>query len=256
MKRDSSTKATSELSKRLIYTFLILVICRIGSYIPVVGIDVNALEELAQQNQQGILGMFNMLSGGSLGRMSIFALAIMPYITASIIMQLLSLAYPALESIKKEGEVGRKKIAQYSRYLTVLLAMFQAYGLAISLEKMNTSMGQIVVMPGVFFRVTTVITLVVGTMLLMWLGEQISARGIGNGASLIIFIGIVSAVPGGVISIFELARKGAMSLPLVLLIPIALIFMIAVIVFFEQSHRKVAVQYPKRQVGNKLYKAI
>lgn len=248
-------KSINELAKKLFFSIFILIICRIGAYIPVVGLNVEALGELAQQNQSGILGMFNILSGGSLARMSIFALAIMPYITASIIMQLLSLAYPALANIKKEGEQGRKKIIQYSRYLTVVLATFQAYGLAVSLEGMTSTSGSIVLIPGVFFRTTTVITLVVGTMLLMWLGEQITTKGIGNGTSLIIFVGIISTVPGSIISIFELSRKGTMPLAVVLAIPIGLVLMVALIIFFEQSHRKVLIQYPKRQMGNKISRA-
>lgn len=256
MRNIAAQNTNTNLVKKILFTLSILFICRIGSYIPVAGIDVGALKEITQQNQGGILGMFNMLSGGSLGRMSIFALAIMPYITASIIMQLLSLAYPPLEQIKKEGESGRRKITQYSRYLTLFLAAFQGYGVAVSLEKLgHTSLGPVVIMPGLYFETITVITLVVGTMLLMWLGEQISSRGIGNGASLIIFIGIVVTLPGSIISIFELTRKGALSFGVAALAPLVLISMIAIIVFFEQSYRKILVQYPKRQMGRKLYQA-
>ena len=181
-----------ELAKKIVYTLAILMVCRVGAFIPVPGIDAIALSNFAQQNQNGILGMFNLLSGGSLERMSIFALAIMPYITASIIIQLMTIAYKPLENLKKEGEAGRKKINQLSRYLTVLFAAFQAYGITIGLESTVTSTGPIVIISPVIFRFSTIITLVVGTMLLMWLGEKISSNGIGNGTSLIIFIGIIS----------------------------------------------------------------
>src|ERR1700677_3399784 len=211
-----SGTSSSDLSSRIIFTLCALVVCRIGAYIPIAGIDGGVLAEISSQNQGGILGMFNMLSGGSLGRMSIFALAIMPYITASIIVQLMTIAYKPLENIKKEGEVGRRKMNQITRYLTVFLAAMQAYGVATGLEHMSTSAGSVVVIPGSFFKIATVITLVVGTMFLVWLGEQITARGIGNGSSLIIFVGIVSGIPGAIISTFELTRKGGMS-PLVAL---------------------------------------
>ena len=204
-------KSKGELSSRIIFTLSILLVCRIGSFVPIPGIDSVALASLAEQSQAGILGMFNMLSGGSLGRMSIFALAIMPYITASIIIQLMTIAYKPLENLKKEGETGRRKINQLSRYLTVLFAAFQAYGVAIGLESTITPYGTVVIIPSLIFKVSTITTLVVGTMLLMWLGEQISSRGIGNGTSLIIFIGIVSGLPSAVIGMFELSRKGVMS---------------------------------------------
>jgi len=243
----------TDLKSRIIFTILILIICRIGSYIPVAGINTSALSDFAQHNQSGILGMFNVLSGGSLGRMSIFALAIMPYITASIIIQLLTIAFKPLENLKKEGEIGRRKINQISRVLTVALASFQAYGMAITLLKTAGAAGPIVVISPSFFITSTVITLVVGTMFLMWLGEQITTRGIGNGSSLIIFIGIVSGLPSAFISTFELARKGSISSVLVLGIIALVIFMVALIIFFERAQRKVLVQYPKRQVGNKIY---
>lgn len=246
-------KSSQDLSSRIIFTILILIICRFGSFIPIAGIDSIALSSVAQQNQSGILGMFNMLSGGSLGRMSIFALAIMPYITASIIIQLMSIAYKPLENLKKEGESGKRKVNQLSRYLTVLLASFQAYGVALSLEHVVTSVGPVVIIPGLFFKITTVITLVVGTMFLMWLGEQITSRGIGNGSSLIIFIGIVSGVPSAIISMFELSRKGALSPLVAISICLGVVVIIALIIFFEKAQRKVLIQYPKRQVGNKIY---
>ncbi|AEK74987.1 preprotein translocase subunit SecY [Rickettsia conorii subsp. heilongjiangensis] len=248
-----SKKSGNDLVSRIVFTILILIVCRFGSFIPIPGIDSIALSSVAAKNQSGILGMFNMLSGGSLGRMSIFALAIMPYITASIIIQLMSVAYKPLENLKKEGEVGKRKVNQLSRYLTVLLASFQAYGVAISLESIVTNTGPVVILAGFFFRVTTVITLVVGTMLLMWLGEQITQRGIGNGTSLIIFIGIISGVPSAIISVFELSRKGALSPLIAIAVCIGVVVLIAIIIFFEKAQRKLLVQYPKRQVGNKIY---
>ncbi|KIJ88978.1 preprotein translocase subunit SecY [Rickettsia asembonensis] len=253
MGQNFSKKSGNDLVSRIVFTILILIVCRFGSFIPIPGIDSIALSSVAEKNQSGILGMFNMLSGGSLGRMSIFALAIMPYITASIIIQLMSVAYKPLENLKKEGEVGKRKVNQLSRYLTVLLASFQAYGVAISLESIITNTGPVVILAGFFFRVTTVITLVVGTMLLMWLGEQITQRGIGNGTSLIIFIGIISGVPSAIISMFELSRKGALSPLIALAVCIGVVVLIAIIIFFEKAQRKLLVQYPKRQVGNKIY---
>ncbi|EAA26278.1 preprotein translocase subunit SecY [Rickettsia sibirica] len=253
MGQNFSKKSGNDLVSRIVFTILILIVCRFGSFIPIPGIDSIALSSVAAKNQSGILGMFNMLSGGSLGRMSIFALAIMPYITASIIIQLMSVAYKPLENLKKEGEVGKRKVNQLSRYLTVLLASFQAYGVAISLESIVTNTGPVVILAGFFFRVTTVITLVVGTMLLMWLGEQITQRGIGNGTSLIIFIGIISGVPSAIISMFELSRKGALSPLIAIAVCIGVVVLIAIIIFFERAQRKLLVQYPKRQVGNKIY---
>ena len=246
-------KSKGELSSRILFTLSVLMVCRIGSFIPIPGIDSVALASLAERNQGGILGMFNMLSGGSLERMSIFALAIMPYITASIVIQLMTIAYKPLENLKKDGEVGRRKINQLSRYLTVLFAAFQAYGVTLGLEATITPHGPVVIIDSFIFKVSTVITLVVGTMFLMWLGEQISSRGIGNGTSLIIFIGIVSGLPSAVIGMFELSRKGAMSPIVVMTICAGVSAMIAVIIFFERAQRKVLVQYPKRQVGNKVY---
>ncbi|WP_375326388.1 preprotein translocase subunit SecY [Candidatus Tisiphia endosymbiont of Nemotelus uliginosus] len=253
MTLNSTQKSNQDLISRIIFTILALVVCRIGSFIPIAGIDSIALHAVVQQNQSGILGMFNMLSGGSLGRMSIFALAIMPYITASIIIQLMSIAYKPLETLKKEGESGKRKINQLSRYLTVVLASFQAYGVAISLEHAVTNVGPVVIIPGLIFKVTTVITLVVGTMFLMWLGEQISGRGIGNGSSLIIFIGIVSGVPSAIINMFELSRNGGLSSLVVIAICLGVTVIVMVIIFFEKAQRKILVQYPKRQVGNKIY---
>ncbi|NDB81470.1 MAG: preprotein translocase subunit SecY [Alphaproteobacteria bacterium] len=250
-KKESSSH--HDLQLRVFFTLLVLLVCRIGSFIPIAGIDAVAMTNFAQQNQNGILGIFNVLSGGSLARMSVFALAIMPYITASIIIQLLTMAYKPLEELKKEGEVGRKKINQLTRILTVLLASTHAFGIASGLIKMSSDTAPIVVIDHSFFMFSAVTTLVVGTILLMWLGEQISARGIGNGSSLIIFLGIVSGLPSALISTLELARKGSISSLTVLSILLLIAFMIMMIVFFERAQRKVLVQYPKRQVGNKIY---
>lgn len=241
-------KAT-ELKKRLWFTLGCLVVYRLGTFIPLPGIDAEVMAQIFAQQRGGILGMFNMFAGGALERMSIFALGILPYISASIILQLLTAVSPTLEQLKKEGEVGRKKINQYTRYLTVALSAFQAYGLAIGLEAMQGPSGSAVIDPGWFFRATTVITIVGGTMFLMWLGEQITARGIGNGISLIIFTGIIANLPGGLAALLELGRTGAMS-PLSIIIFILLALgVITFIVFMERAHRRILVQYPKRMVG-------
>lgn len=248
-----SSRAENDLTTRIIFTFLALVVCRIGSYIPVAGINSAALQDLYSQNQGGILGMFNMLSGGSLGRMSIFALAIMPYITSSIVIQLSTMAYKPLENLKKEGEIGRRKISQITKYCTIILAALQAYGIAVGLENLSGSNGSIVVISPSVFRLTAVVTFTVGTMFLVWLGEQITARGIGNGSSLIIFVGIVSGIPSAIISTFELTRKGGLSPVISIGVCFSMVIMIAIIIFFERAQRRVLVQYPKRQVGNKIY---
>jgi preprotein translocase subunit SecY len=241
-------KAT-ELKKRLWFTLGCLVVYRLGTFIPLPGIDAEVMAQIFAQQRGGILGMFNMFAGGALERMSIFALGILPYISASIILQLLTAVSPTLEQLKKEGEIGRKKINQYTRYLTVALSAFQAYGLAIGLEAMQGPSGSAVIDPGWFFRATTVITIVGGTMFLMWLGEQITARGIGNGISLIIFTGIIANLPGGLAALLELGRTGAMS-PLSIIIFILLALgVITFIVFMERAHRRILVQYPKRMVG-------
>jgi len=245
-------KAT-ELKKRIWFTLGALIVYRLGSYIPIPGIDPAILAELFNQQRGGILGMFDMFSGGALGRMTIFALNIMPYISAAIIIQLMSAVSPTLEALKKEGEVGRKKLNQYTRYLTVLLAMFQSYGIAVGLEAMRGSMGSAVIEPGLFFRLTTVITLTGGTIFLMWLGEQITARGIGNGTSLIIFAGIVANLPSALAATLELGRTGALSTFFIILLLIGSILVITGIVFMERAQRRIIVQYPKRQVGNKMF---
>jgi preprotein translocase subunit SecY len=242
-----------ELKKRIWFTLGALVVYRIGTFIPMPGIDPVAFAETFRQNSSGILGMVNLFSGGAIERMAIFALNIMPYISASIIMQLMSSVSPKLEALKKEGEQGRKMINQYTRYLTVVLAAFQAYGIAIGLEGSRGAAGAVVVDPGWFFRMSTVITLVGGTMFLMWLGEQITARGVGNGISLIIFAGIVAGLPIAIIGLFELARTGALATPLLLALLVLMLAVVAAIVFMERAQRRLLIQYPKRQVGNRMF---
>lgn len=243
----------TELKQRLWFVLGALIVYRIGTYIPIPGIDPHILKEIFQQQSGGVLGVFNMFSGGALGRMTIFALAIMPYITASIIVQLMTVAVPHLAALKKDGESGRRKINQYTRYATVVLATVQAYGIAVGLEGTTGSSGSAVLDPGLFFRFTTVVTLVGGTMFLLWLGEQITSRGIGNGTSLIIFAGIVAELPGALASVFELGRTGALSTGTILLVLFLVLGLIALIVFMERAQRRIVVQYPKRQVGNKLF---
>ncbi len=244
-------KAT-ELKKRIWFTLGALIVYRLGTYIPTPGIDPEALKEIFSQQAGGILGMFDMFAGGALSRMTIFALNIMPYISASIIMQLMTAVSPQLDALKKEGEIGRKKINQYTRYGTVFLAAIQAYGIAVGLEGMSGASGSAVLESGYFFRLTTVITLVGGTIFLMWLGEQITQRGIGNGISLIIFAGIVANLPTALASTLELGRTGAISTLLILVLIVLVAVVIAFIVFIERSQRRIVVQYPKRQVGNKM----
>ncbi len=246
-------KAT-ELKQRIWFTLGALIVYRLGTYIPVPGIDPQILQDLMESQAGGVLGIFNMFSGGSLGRMTIFALSIFPYISAAIIMQLMTAVSPSLNQLKKEGESGRKKINQYTRYGTVFLAMFQAYGIAVGLEGMNTSAGvSAVIDPGVFFRVVTVITLTGGTVFLMWLGEQITQRGVGNGISLIIFAGIVANLPLALAQLFELSRVGEISWALLLFFLLMAVAVITFIVFMERAQRRLLVQYPKRQVGNRMF---
>jgi preprotein translocase subunit SecY len=246
------SKAT-ELKKRLWFTLGCLVVYRFGTYIPLPGIDPVVMAQIFQQQAGGIMGMFNMFAGGALERMSIFALGILPYISASIIMQLMTAVSPTIEQLKKEGEVGRKKINQYSRYLTVLLATVQGYGLAIGLEAMTGPGGSAVLDPGWYFRFTTVVTIVGGTLFLMWLGEQITARGVGNGISLIIFTGIVAQLPSAMASTLELARTGALSTGLIVFLFAMAVAVITFIVFMERAQRRILVQYPKRQQGNRMF---
>ncbi len=239
----------SELKSRLWFVLGALVVYRLGAHIPVPGIDPTVLKQLFDSQSGGILGMFNMFSGGALSRFTVFALGIMPYISASIIMQLLSVVSPKMEQLKKEGEAGRRTITKYTRYGTVVLATFQALGIAIALE----GQAGLVLDPGMAFRLIAVVTLVSGTMFLMWLGEQITERGIGNGISIIIFAGIVAGLPSAVGGTLELARTGAFSIPLVMFLFIAILLVTALVVFVERGQRKITVNYAKRQVGNKVY---
>ncbi len=241
-----------ELKQRLWFTLGALIIYRIGTYIPLPGIDPHVWQQIFQQRSGGVLDMFDMFSGGALHRMSIFALNIMPYISASIIIQLLTSMNPRLEAMKKEGEAGRKKLNQYTRYFTILLAVIQAYGLAVGLENMQGAGGSAVIAPGMFFRISTIITIVGGTVFLMWLGEQITARGVGNGTSLIIFSGIVAGIPRAVAGTLALGREGAISPITIIGMVIMVIAVIAFIVFMERAQRRIVVQYPKRMVGNRM----
>jgi preprotein translocase subunit SecY len=238
-----------ELKKRILFTLGALVVYRLGTYIPLPGIDPVALAQAFGHAQTGLLGMVNVFAGGAVGRMAIFALGIMPYISASIIIQLLTTVIPRLEALKKEGESGRKQINQYTRYGTVLLATVQAYGIAVGLESQTS----IVTDPGWFFRFTTVISLVGGTMFLMWLGEQITSRGVGNGISLIIFAGIIAGMPTAIAGMLELGRQGALPTSIILLVAVMAVVVIAFIVFMERAQRRLLIQYPRRQVGNRMF---
>jgi len=252
MSMGTFAKAT-ELKQRLWFTLGALIVYRVGTYIPVPGVDAAVMGEMLAQHGGGILGMFDMFSGGALGRMTVFALNIMPYISASIIIQLMSAAIPSLETLKKEGEQGRKKLNQYTRYLTVLIALFQSYGIAVGLEGMRGSFGPAVIDAGMFFRISCVVTLVGGTMFLMWLGEQITARGVGNGQSLIIFAGIVANLPHALASLLELGRTGALSPFFILAFLVIAVAVIAFVVFMERAQRRITIQYPKRQVGQRMF---
>ncbi|MGE5758583.1 MAG: preprotein translocase subunit SecY, partial [Sideroxydans sp.] len=249
MTKAASKNKYGDLGQRLWFLLLALIVYRIGAHIPVPGIDPNVLADLFKTQKGGILGMFNMFSGGALSRFTIFALGIMPYISASIIMQLAAIAVPHLEQLKKEGEAGRRKITQYTRYGTLVLALFQAFGISVALQ----SQSGLVLHPGTMFQMTTVVTLVTGTMFLMWLGEQITERGLGNGISLIIFAGIAAGLPSALGNTLEMARTGAFSIPLVLALFIGAILVTALVVFVERGQRKILVNYAKRQVGNKVY---
>ncbi|MFK0691554.1 preprotein translocase subunit SecY [Mesorhizobium sp. IMUNJ 23033] len=245
----SAFAKAEDLKKRIWFTIGALLVYRLGTYIPLPGINPDAFAQAFTSQSKGVLGMFNMFAGGAVQRMAIFALGIMPYISASIIMQLMTSVIPSLEALKKEGEQGRKIINQYTRYGTVLLALVQAYGISVGLEGGNGIVND----PGMFFRISTVVTLVGGTMFLMWLGEQITARGIGNGISLIIFSGIVAGLPHAISGTLELGRTGALSTGLILAIIVLAIVVIALIVFFERAQRRLLIQYPKRQVGNRMF---
>jgi len=238
-----------DLKNRILFTVLLLIVYRLGTYVPLSGIDPLALKEIMASSQKGLLGMFNMFSGGAVTRMAIFALGIMPYISSSIIVQLLTGVSDYFKNLKEQGEIGRKKITQITRYGTVLIACLQGYGVSVGLE----NAGNLVIEPGTGFRIITTISLVAGTTFLMWLGEQITLRGVGNGISLIIFSGIVAEIPRALVSTFELGRTGALSAVMIVGIFVLVIFTVFFIVFFERAMRKILVNYPKRQVGNKMY---
>lgn len=245
----SAFSQAGDLKNRIFFTIFILIIYRLGTYVPLAGIDPQALKEVMSSTQKGLLGMFNVFSGGAVTRMAIFALGIMPYISSSIIIQLLTGVSDYFKSLKEQGEIGRKKITQLTRYGTVLIAILQGYGVSVGLENAGT----LVMDPGMSFRITTTISLVAGTTFLMWLGEQITLRGVGNGISLIIFSGIVAEIPRALASTFELGRTGALSATLIIMIFILVILTVLFIVFFERAMRKILINYPKRQMGNKIY---
>ena len=245
----SSSSSSSDLRNRVIFTILILAVYRFGTFVPLPGIDPEQLKILMEGNQKGLLGMFNVFAGGAVSRMAIFALGIMPYISSSIIVQLLTGVSDYFKNLKAQGETGRAKITQITRYGTVLLATVQGYGLSVGLE----SSANLVINPGIFFKISTVTTIVAGTIFLMWLGEQITQRGIGNGISLIIFAGIVAEIPRALVTTFELGRTGAISTLMIIAIFILLILTILFIVFMERALRKILINYPKRQMGNKMY---
>jgi len=249
LNRTGTFSQAKDLQNRILFTVLLLVIYRLGTYVPLSGIDPSALKEIMATSQKGLLGMFNMFSGGAVTRMAIFALGIMPYISSSIIVQLLTGTSDYFKNLKEQGEIGRKKITQITRYGTVLIACLQGYGVSVGLE----NAGNLVIEPGIGFRIITTISLVAGTTFLMWLGEQITLRGVGNGISLIIFSGIVAEIPRALASTFELGRTGALSALMIVGIFILVIFTVLFIVFFERAMRKILVNYPKRQVGNKIY---
>ena len=245
----SASSQSNDLKNRILFTILILAVYRFGTFVPLPGIDPEQLQVMMSGNQKGLLGMFNVFAGGAVSRMAIFALGIMPYISASIIVQLLTGVSDYFKNLKAQGETGRAKITQITRYGTVLLATIQGYGLSVGLE----SSANLVINPGMFFTITTVSTIVAGTMFLMWLGEQITQRGIGNGISLIIFAGIVAEIPRALVTTFELGRTGAVSTLMIIGIFVLLIITILFIVFMERALRKILINYPKRQMGNKMY---
>lgn len=240
------------LHKRILFTLGALLVYRLGAHIPLAGVDPQQMLNLTQKNIGGFMGMLDMFSGGALGRATIMTLNIIPYITASIIIQLLTVIVPHFENLRKEGETGRRKINQYTRYLTVLLATFEAYGLSVGLETLQHNGASVVLEPGFFFRVTTVITLVGATLFLVWLGEQITSRGLGSGSSMIIYTGIVANLPISIMRTLELGRTGAVNMPVIAFVLILVVMVVSFVVFVERAYRKVVVQYPKRQVGVKL----
>ena len=245
----SESSQTNDLRNRILFTVFILAIYRLGTFVPLPGVDPEQLQIMMDSNQKGLLGMFNVFAGGAVSRMAIFALGIMPYISSSIIVQLLTGVTEYFKNLKAQGEIGRQKITQITRYGTVLLATVQGYGLSVGLE----SSADLVINPGIFFKVSTVTTIVAGTIFLMWLGEQITQRGIGNGISLIIFSGIVAEIPRALVTTFELGRTGAISTLMIIFIFLLLVLTILFIVFMERALRKILINYPKRQMGNKMY---
>ena len=245
----SESSQSNDLRNRIFFTIFILAVYRFGTFVPIPGIDPEQLQVMMQSNQKGLLGMFNVFAGGAVSRMAIFALGIMPYISSSIIVQLLTGVSDYFKNLKSQGEIGRQKISQITRYGTVLLATVQGYGLSVGLE----SSANLVINPGLFFKITTVTTIVAGTMFLMWLGEQITQRGIGNGISLIIFSGIVAEIPRALVTTFELGRTGAISTAMIIFIFVLLVATIMFIVFMERALRKILINYPKRQMGSKMY---
>ncbi len=245
----------SELRKRIFFLIGALIVFRIGTFIPVPGIDITVMQQIFDQQKNGILGMFNMFSGGALERMSIFALGVMPYISASIIMQLMTVAVPTLEQLKKEGESGRRKITQYTRYFTVVLATFQSIGISMALQGQSSGADALVVNPGFSFVFTATVTLVTGTLFLMWLGEQVTERGIGNGISMLIFAGIVAGLPSAIGGTLELVRTGELNSIIVLFLLVGIVAVTAFVVFVERGQRRITVNYAKRQQGNKMYAA-
>ena len=245
----SASTQSNDLRNRILFTLFILAVYRLGTFVPLPGIDPDQLQIMMEGNQKGLLGMFNVFAGGAVSRMAIFALGIMPYISSSIIVQLLTGVSEYFKNLKSQGELGRQKITQITRYGTVLLATIQGYGLAVGLE----SSADLVINPGIFFKISTVTTIVAGTIFLMWLGEQITQRGIGNGISLIIFSGIVAEIPRALVTTFELGRTGAISTVMIIFIFLLLVATIMFIVFMERALRKILINYPKRQMGNKMY---
>jgi preprotein translocase subunit SecY len=242
-----------ELKSKILFVLFMLIIYRLGTFVPLPGINTLVLDDLTSAHAGGVLGMFNMLTGGALGRLSIFALNIMPYITASIIMQLMTVISSSVAALKKDGDAGRKKINQYTRYLTIILAVFQGYGIAVGVESLQVASGAVVYDPGLFFRFVATISLTGGTVLVMWLAEQINSKGIGNGSSLIIFSGIVSGLPNAIAALFEMGRTGALSTLFIIFIFAIAVGMVFAIVYFEKAQRRISINYPKRQIGNKVY---
>ena len=252
----SAFSKAEELKKRLWFTILALIVFRLGTFIPLPGIDPHILAEIFDKNSNGILGMFNMFAGGALARMTIFALNIMPYISASIILQLGQSIIPSLSALKKEGEAGHRKMVHYTKVLTVFITIIQGYGIAVGLEGMTGGANMsAVVMPGFVFRFTTVVSLVGGTMFIVWLGDQITSRGVGNGSSLIITVGIIANIPSALAQTFELGRVGSMSIWLILMLMVMVLALVYIIVFVERAQRKIVIQYPKRQIGMKMTSA-